>query len=440
MKQIFQLSIAMIFAISLLATQGFAFLNITSNAVTQVSRINLTDNVTVLNLTLNLTDDNTSVAVTHITFFFNSTNTDLTGAMSNLSVCIYNSTGLTHACNNTWNGNQILIALGVNSSGVNVSDISNLNLIVVYNTSSSTYYPMNASIFIMSNSSIELDGTPINISNSTFPIRSNWTEVKYVKASANVSPTYVDTNVTNQNFKYYIFSTTGDTFEMINITLPAGYSIENVSFYNITRYNNYKDNITQCIAGNCSVSGQSILINYTPGIENITVYFTANTSASPVINLAFNSTITVTDLLTNSANMSGATNVTTQGLINVTNITIVNNRASASGSDYWEFNLTVNTTTNVSGLVQFKMNNWTSFSKGANIGLVNGNTYYANLRDSSNSTSQNVTNDYQITNGVSLTAVAGTLYNLTLRMIIPSGTVPAADWITSYKILFRSQP
>ncbi len=199
----------------------------------------------------------------------------------------------------------------------------------------------------------------------------------------------------------------------------------------------------------CFKSGNNITINNSVGIKNITVYFNADTNAS-ALNSTFNSTIDGTNMqgINTTPTSAGSTNVTTKMMVNITNITSVKNAAFVNGTDYWEFNFTVNITEAVYGMVQFKMNNWTSASTGYNITLQNateGNiTYYATLRNASESISTsnklNVTNDYNITQGVVMNVTVAGTQTMSLRMIIPSGTRILSDWWTTYKILFRTQP
>jgi hypothetical protein len=77
--------------------------------------------------------------------------------------------------------------------------------------------------------------------------------------------------------------------------------------------------------------------------------------------------------------------------------------------------------------------------------LTNTTRYYASMRLSTNSSNTfSVTNDYNFTQGVSLTPAQGAavsnLYYVILRMIIPSGTQISSTWWTTYNTLFRSNP
>ncbi|MEM7816544.1 MAG: hypothetical protein QXZ20_01380, partial [Candidatus Aenigmatarchaeota archaeon] len=125
---------------------------------------------------------------------------------------------------------------------------------------------------------------------------------------------------------------------------------------------------------------------------------------------------------------------------------VMKNIAIVNGNDYWLFNFTISMNANVSGLIQFKMNDWRSDIKNATIPIANGTgdnaTYYASMWLSGNESNIfNVTNEYnKISDGVKLNAIENRNYTLILKMIIPRGTPIASDWWTTYSMLFRSIP
>lgn len=439
-----KLLLSLLFAMAILAAPGFAYLNITSNHVTLGSQSNLSSNVTMLNLTFNLTD-NTTVNITSINFTFSSTTSGLSGNQTNLSVCVYNSSrNLTNSlgCSAAWVENAINLPIGYN-----ISNEAGATFIVDYEIFYNSTYPMDIGINISTNTNIALDNASIFI-NSTFPIASSHTTVRVVQASANITPRYVDTNVTNQTFRYFAYSTTGDLFSKINITIPSGFTLVNVTSYTIIRFDDSPADYGSCI-DSCSFTGNNIIITNSSGIKNITIYFNATTSATPQNSTAFTSTIDGTNVIGINTSISGSINTTILNLISVNNVSTSKNSAFVNGTDYWEFSLSVNTSATVNGKIQFKMNDWNSPSKGKNMSVFDGTKYYAFLWDDTafeNATNKiNVTNNYNITDGVLLNATGGTKYVLRLRMIIPamiqsSATPIASDWWTTYSMLFRAIP
>lgn len=432
--------LAAILAVSALASPAFAFLNVTSNYVNLSSQTSLGSNATMLNLTFNLTD-NTTVNITCINFTFSSTNTTLNANQTNLSVCVYNHTATSTnllGCNATWNGSQTTVPVAIN-----VSNETQATLLAVYEVFLNATQPMNTSLNISSNTSIGLDNLSIEI-NATFPIASNYTEVRTVRATAEISPHFVDTNITNQTFRYFISQTTGDSFNKTTINVPPGYALVNVTNYTIVRSMTNSTTVGGCVDP-CFFGANQINISDVGGIKNITVYFTANTNASSISAREFNSTIDGTNIYgIHTEPYAGSANVTTKPLINITNVAIIKNAAIVNGTDYWEFNLTVNVSEAIIGTAHFKLSDWNSSSSGSLIALTNGSVNYATLRNNTaafnESQSINLSSSYNSTNGLAINATSSSTANFILRMVIPAGTPIAADWWTTYGILMRTLP
>jgi|GEM_PF-2361295 len=424
-----------------------ATLSITSNPVNLTAYNNTGTNVTMLNLTLNLAGEN-SVNVDNIIVTFNSTNGSLNASQTNLSVCLYNSTVNSSnnlGCGTVWNVSGNVNQTNITLSNFNITNSIEKNLLIVYEVYRNATTPINISLYINDDSSITLSNSSVII-NSTFPISSNFTQIQDLHASASISPRYVDTNVENQSFVYTINITGSDEINKTIINVPVGYNVIKVTNVTVGGTSCYPSPALGCTP---SSSSNQINISISPGTLNQTkIYFTANTSSTSVNSTAFNSVIdggNLTGIPTDVTN--GSTNVTTKQLINVTNVAIMKNTAVVNGTDYWEFNFTLNISANVSGLIQFKMNPWNSSSANATLNLTNattGNiTYYASLRnESSFSTTNkfNVTNEYNITQGISLNATENNIYHVFLRMVIPLGTPIASDWWTTYNMLFRALP
>jgi len=428
-----------------------ATLSITSNPVNLTAYNNTGTNVTMLNLTLNLTGEN-SVNVANIIVTFNSTNGSLNASQTNLSVCLYNSTVNSSnnlGCGTVWNVSGNVNQTNITLSNFNITNSTEKNLLIVYEVYRNATTPINISLYINDNSSITLSNSSVIIDNSTFPISSNFTQIQDLHASASISPRYVDTNVENQSFSYTINVTGNDKVNVTIINIPNGYNVTNVTNVAVAGIECYSVPVPSC-----TVNYADKQINVTIGASGtgttneIKINFTTNTSSNPVNSTAFSSVIdggNLTGIPTDATNCS--TNVTTKQLINVTNVAIMKNTAVVNGTDYWEFNFTLNISANVSGLIQFKMNPWNSSSANATLNLTNattGNiTYYASLRnESSFSTTNkfNITNEYNITQGISLNATENNIYHVFLRMVIPLGTPIASDWWTTYSMLFRALP
>jgi len=125
----------------------------------------------------------------------------------------------------------------------------------------------------------------------------------------------------------------------------------------------------------------------------------------------------------------------------VTNITASKTTAIVNGTDYWEFNISVNFTDMLTGLLQFKMTNWNNTEGKPVIPLTNGTDSFATLRnafDFSSAAKYNITNDYNLTSGLSYSSTGPGLQTIFLRMIIPSGTEIASTWFSTYSMIFRS--
>lgn len=439
--------LAIIVALAVLfSSTSFAYMNVTNNYTDLWSQSNLSSNVTMLKLTFNLSD-NTTVNITRINFTFGSTNATLiaNANLANLTVCVYdslvNQSNMT-GCNGTWSGNVTSVLVGRN-----VTNSTNLILFVVYRINmTGVPYPTSVNISITSNSSIENDNASIYI-NNTFPISSSNTEIRIVRAYASITPSFVDTNVTNQTFMYNILNLSNDSFEKLKITVPGGFALVNVINWSYVKSDTTTTSGTGC-STNCSMVGNEINISDVVGIRNVTIYFNANTNASALNSIAFNSTIEGTNVANiSTTTIASSTNVTTKPLISIVNISAIKNSAFINGTDYWEFNFTLNITDAAIGMVQLKMGNWNSTALGTNLSLQNGTsgniTYYATLRgatDFATTNKCNLTNDYNASQGVYINSTGAVLYSAVLRMVIPLGTLPTNDWWTTYKILFRTQP
>jgi len=433
------LAAALLFCAALTHAQ---ILNVTAEDIEVPAYSNTNSYVKLLNLSLNLTGID-SVSITSINVTFNST-ASINANATNLTACAFNETFDAISCNSTWSGNTTVLNMNYE-----VTNATERTLYIGYYINRSlvnlsVIHGLNVSLYISSNESITLNDTSVLKDNSTFPLSSRFTQIQDLHAVASISPHYVDTNVKNQSFRVIVNITSYDVANKTIIYIPAEFT--NVNLVDCMYITGNNNEITGC-GGVWTVSNNQIhLTDITYYIKYLRVNFTADTNQSGEFTRTFNASVSggnLTDIPV-SESSSGALNVTTKQLINNVTITSVKNTAyiTSDGSDYWEFNFTVNITANVSGLLQFKMNNWYSPSKNATINLTNGTAYYAKLWKSDEpSNTINVTTEYgDASKGISLSNFSG-LLRLTLRMYIPP-TVQAVtnDWYTLYWILFRTLP
>jgi len=438
MKKILFVVLFFVFCSSL----GFADGNLTisKSTLTTPSYINTRTPTALFNLTLNATLGEVNITAILI---------NLTGDASyqNVSsVIVYNDSN----ADGSIVGEAIL---GINSSlsanfanitfsnNLTVSVDSERSIIIAINLSSDAQPGLKIGLNITSNESI-VTALNDNITITNGYADSGIAQIQDVHASASISPHYVDTNIINQTLVYTINVTGKNSIQNISIYVPANYSI--VQLVSV------KDGDSVLSEGyyTHTISDNMVNISLKVPPNVLQINFTVNTSSNPVPSLSFNSTITGSNI-TNAATdvTNDATNVTTQQLVKVESVSVYKGTAIVNGTDYWLFNFTINITANVSGLLQFKMNNW-NCSEGYILNLTNqtnvqaNNTiFYAWIWESGNqANNQSVFNHYNLTNGVSLSAAANQLKYLTLRMVIPLGTPISSSWWTTYWMVFRVTP
>lgn len=392
------------------------------NTKTLTPMVNMTVNATVgqVNMTGMLVNLTGTASFGDVSGIFVYNDSDINGVIGSGDFLVGNST-----VNTTTNTSNITF-----SSSFNIANGRQYYFIIALNISSgATRFTMvginltlNTSVYTAEADNITITGGYIN---------SNVSQIQDVHATASISPRYVDTNVINQSLTYTINTTGNDKFNSTNITIPAGYTVVNVTYVG-------DSNGSLMALANIGFSAYLINVNYTSGYNGtLIINFTVNTNTSTVNSTAFISTISGSNLTSVATDVSGTyTNVTTQQLFNVTNVAVIKSAAYVNGTDYWEFNLTLNFTASVNGSLQFKMSNWTN-SAGQSIALTSGLTNYATLRETS-SNMINVSSDYNIVAGVSFTAAQWGTKNVILKMIIPTGTPVSSSWWTTYSALFRS--
>ncbi|MBU5678446.1 MAG: hypothetical protein KQA36_00960 [Candidatus Aenigmarchaeota archaeon] len=433
-----------------------AALNVTSNKVELLSYVNTESNVTMLNLTLSRNEtSNETIRITNIIINFNSTNENLNASITNLVVCIYNSTineSQKLGCSSRWNVSSDVNRTNITISNFTISNNENKTILIVYEINRSVITPINVSLFL-TNDSLITNATNITISflngkdyNSTSRyFSSNFTQIQDLHANAKLLPRYVDTNVKEQEIVYIVNSSGKDDIKSIILEVPSNFSIvsNNIKFV-ITKSDNTTATFSSC-TDLCKLEENKINLTSQAGIKLSIINISLNTTEDEG-DFTFNSKIYGENLSDVSTDVNGSeTKLFVKQLFNITNVGVMKNIAIVNGSDYWLFNFTIIMNANVSGLIQFKMNDWKSDSKNATIPITNGTgdnaTYYASMWLSGNESNIfNVTNEYNINRGVRLNAIENRNYTLILKMIIPRGIPIASDWWTTYSMLFRSIP
>ena len=403
-----------------------------------------------LNLSLNVTPGGSFVNITaiNVTFFTS------TGAPLNLtnisSVDVRNaSNGFIFGSNSTLNisTNNVTISF---PNGIVVNGTQNNTITIFVNISSLATLALNFTVNITSNYSI------YTTANDNFTIYGGSTQARAsqsqdLHANASVSPRIVDTGVINQTFIITITPTGMDQIKNLTITLPSGYNITNVTsvkqsgtevlyISSPTALAIFRANIAQV-----NRTGTNIFSSSGGIIINLTV----NTNSSAITSSEFVTRMIGANLTNVAPDVVGNnTNVTTTALLTVVSTQVTKGAAVINGTDYWEFNITLNVTQTTTGVIQFKMSNW-SGTGGLSMALTNqtdtsGALFYASIRNQSlvnSSSSFNITNEYNLTQGLQYTnAGPNNLITVVLRMVIPIGTTISNSWQSTFNTLFRATP
>jgi len=438
-------------------------LNVTRGLLTTPAYINTQSITPVLNITFNVTNTNDANEVNVSSIFFNLTGTAYSGNVSGIFVyndsdndgVIGNSDRLLGS-NTVWNEtNGEFAVMQVNfTSNLTILNNTNKFIIIALNISSNAESVLTAGINISLNTSISTGNPNDFIAFPSLYINSTPSQIQDVHATGDITPNYVDTNVINQSALLTLNITGSDNFENITFTFPSSYPIVAVSeVSNSTSiiYNSTLPDFLNVTFGGFMINISNFTLGFNSADSFIKINFTINTSITAVSALKFNVSMTGSNLsgISTTETTIGSQNITTQQMINITTVTVTKSTAIVNGTDYWEFNITVNITANTSGILQFRMNNWNSTTQGYGLlnvtnetgAFVENVTYRATLRNQTAQTGSsqlNVTTDYgNLTRGLSL-AYTGTTKTLILKMIIPTGMPYTNDWWSTYYILFRS--
>ncbi len=372
------------------------------------------DRITVLNATLVASDSNINITSLNITVHGGDTGNisavevrNLSGGLVGASTANISTTVFTVTVPNGFvlsQGAQTLFSVFINASETATRQINlSLNLSQIGTAGGDT---------------ISLQST-----------MSKGVQLQDVHATADVSPRFVDTGVFNQTFIYAITPTGSDGLSTINVSVPTGYAIHNVTAVTINGVNT---------TTNHSVRGKSVIINMSPTTQPLKVYFSLNTSASAVPSSVFSVLLSGANLT--NINTRGSQNVTTQQIIRVDNIALTKGTAIVNGSDYWEFSLVLNFSANVSGTVQMTLTNWTD-AAGKSISLQGCSPSCATLRNTSDFGTTNkahVNQTYIGGQGIGVSQDANTTLTAILRMVIPLSTEISSTWSATYTLLFRA--
>lgn len=405
-------------------------------------------NVTVNGTSLAPSYVNTRTVYSFLNLSFNATATDINVTSLNITikgvgvenvtlVRLINETGSIIATNTTWNTTTNYTILSP-SGGFNVTLWQNRSMIVEINISRNatrtSTFAVNMSFGLTTNNSAD------NV--STLGAQSSSAQVQDLHVNGTITPRNVDTNVINQSFVYSFIYEGLDRIYGFNITLPFGFGTPYVS--------NVEDSINLSAASSdysATTSSRSLNVSFGSGGitlragPRIKVFFNATTNASTIVSVAVNSTVSGSNFTTlPTETNSTVNNVTMKQLVNVSSVSITKSTALVNGTDFWEFNFTLNFTANMTGKLQMNLTNWTSAL--GNISLTNstGDGFYASLRDNANWTNiMNITYIYNYSMPVQGCCTEGTLYYVVMRMIIPTGTIITNSWSSTYNFLFRSE-
>ncbi len=412
--------------------------------------INTKTPTSVLNITFNVTPGGSAVNFTGINLtFFTSAGAPLN--LSNItSVEVRNDTHV-FGSNSTINATSNNVTVTFSTTHLFVNGTSrNMTVGVFVNFSLSATTRLNFTVNITSNNSIYSTDSSNNYTIYGGSLQSRGSNVQDTHANVSVWPRIFDTNVTNQTIVYNFTITGRDKINTTSIIFPSGYSIVNIT--NVTVDGSLLTLATTCPTTEttkyCSDIGTNRVNLTYGGITSgsfITVTLKVNTSVSTVGTQTINSTITshnLTDAYSDIINTSSKIS----NILSVISTNVVKGAAVVNDSDYWEFNFTINVTETVTGMLQFKMSNW-SGGGGLSIALTNqtdpaGARFYASLRNQTSLPGAGILNlstDYNLTNGISYTSLSsGTLVSVILRMVIPTGTSISNTWQTTYAMLFRT--
>lgn len=331
------------------------------------------------------------------------------------------------------------------------------NVLIAFNISRSAFRFNTTGAQISINSSIRTGDAEIgdNITISTGSINSTVKQILDMHANASLTPRVVDTNVSQQMLVLTITPSGTETVNRTRIDIPVGYSLVDViDVYvgGVIQNRSFDGSVGNNKVGIIMGSTTFNITTNTGGVSSaIKINFTVNTNLSSQGSAKFTTTIFSNISFIDSDVYNEELNVTTTQLIQILSVGGTKTAALMNGTDYWEFTITVNFTSNLTaGLLQFKMSNWTSSA--GTINLTNSTaTGTANLRMSNETINagrhQNVTDNYNVSTGIQFNTTSDVLSPITnrvkqfvLRVTIPSSAPVSTNWYSVFSLLFRSNP
>ncbi|MBI4019629.1 MAG: hypothetical protein HY364_05260 [Candidatus Aenigmarchaeota archaeon] len=422
-----------------LAVPVYANVNLTVNGTDIAPAfINTIDRTAMLNLTFNITGDiGVASSIVNVTYI-NVTiiNSSFGFNISNITaVEIINASGDVIASNTTNSSASNFTIFFIRTNGFVVnSSHGNSSFIISLNISSAGALDNATGVNISANSSIVTAGN-INItvgSNRGYThAYSNFSRIADIHASASVSPRYVDTFTINQTMIYTINVTGRDDIGNVTITLPVEYT--NISIQQIKK----DGSVVSTDVTSSNVSSKINITFTTAAGSSIIINFTVNSSVATG-NLTLNTTLK--DYRLNTTANDNNTGVSVSPIITIHSIVGSKLTALPNGTDYWEFNFTLNFSANISGGFMFRMLDWTN-NASQTINVNTTNTSYAEVRlDADGTKSANITNSYVLSRYLPMTLVSTSQQRIALKMILPAGTPVSSTWWSTYFMLFRTDP
>ncbi len=432
------------------------FWNTGMNVMLNITFYSRISDVNVTGLTINLTG---TLNASNITGVFVYNDSDGNAVIGPSETVLGSNTSLNNSINSTF----VLF-----STVLSVPNHTNRSVLVAFNISRSALRFNTTGAYISGGANVNTSNLEVsdNVTLALGTINSTVKQVLDMHANATLTPRIVDTNVTAQMLVYTVTPSSQDALHKIKIIVPTGYTLVDVTDVSVggSGRNRSFDGAT---GGGGSNNGVGVTLGITEFNVSFNttaqlgwlssaarINFTVNTNITPQSSSAFASKIFSNTSFIDPEVISEGTNVTTEQVIRILSVGGNKTAALTNGTDYWEFTFRLNLTSNVSGIIQFKMSNWTSPSGTINLTNqtpTNNNTlFYANVRMSNESfgagRSQNLTDNYNVTGGIAFN-VTGTsaetsngVKNFVLRMTIPNGIPASTGWWTMYSILFRSNP
>src|SRR3989338_954084 len=407
--------------------------------------INTRQRTPMLNLTFNLSESlgtgpSFAVKMSYINVTINSTS----GMnISNITAIeIINASGNVIAANTTLKTDDtFFVYFGSLSDGafvINSNNTNRTNLIISINVSGSAHVGNNTRVNVTSNASFgfAVIDSGINVTLNTNQSATNLSTIVNLHANVSVTPRYVDTLVLNQTFLIVINVTCSDSVQKLTVTLPSDFT--NVTIVNVKRDGDSVTSGGSTLTDNRTTNNVINITMNAPATSYIIINFTANTTSTTASNTTINATIR--NVRFNASADENNNGVKISHIIIIDRIIGSKLTALPNGTDYWEFNFTLNFSANVSGGFMFRMLDWTdNASRTINVNTSSASNAEVRL-DADGTKSANVTNSYNLSAYLPMTLVSTSQQRIALKMILPAGTATSSTWWSTYFMLFSTDP